>query len=182
MSTPPPNDTLARTKDPAEQQLRVQLEGSWEVLEQAQARQAELLERLNSRRWQHQLHERLESLRQVSEQETPLGKALERAERRIRQESWPESHPPRLLTGQLRTQRLEIETLVRNRLAELGGDEDATFAEALERLEAKLRELPPGPPSEDEQVLLSGHAENERERPPWQLTSAPRRAPARKPR
>lgn len=159
MSTRSPHDTSSRPRDPAEQQLRVQLEGAWELLEQARDHQTELLERLDSRRWQHQLHKRLESLRQVREQEAPLGKALERAERRIQRESWPESHPLRLLTGQLRAQRLEVETLVRNRLAELGGDEDATFAEALERLEAKVRELPPGPPGGDELVLLSGHAE-----------------------
>ena len=159
MSTLSPNGTPPRTRDPAEQHLRVQLEGAWEVLEQARDQQAELLKRLDSRRWQHQLHKRLESLRQAGEQEAPLGKALERAERRIRQESWPESHPLRLLAGQLRAQRLEVETLVRNRLAELGGDEDATFAEALDRLEAKLRELPPEPPGEDELVLHSGHAE-----------------------
>jgi hypothetical protein len=138
-----------------EHELRIQLEGAWEVLEQVRARQSALLEPLSSRRWQRHLRKQPELVRQVRELESSFGAALARAEHRLEQGAWPERHPLALLTRQLHTQRARLETLVRDRLARLGAQEDTSFVEGLERLETKLREPLAPLLFEGEHVLLS---------------------------
>lgn len=162
MSMRPPHDTLS-----PEQELRIQLEGAWEVLEQARDRQAVLLRRLASRHWLPRLQQRPELLRQVREHRVPLGEALERAEHRLQQQSGSEHHPLRLLIHQLRDQQGRLEAEVRRRLASLGAHEALSFVEGLEHLEEALFKPRPEPLDDNETILLSGGLE-------WALV--PRRA------
>nr|AYM52387.1 hypothetical protein [Cystobacter sp.] len=155
MSTHSAHSLPPRPTDSLEHELRVQLEGAWEVLERARARQRALLEPLASRRWRRHLRKQPELLRQVRELEAPLGEALARAERRLEQGFRSEHHPLALLTHELRTQRTRLETLVRDRLAQLGGQGCLSLVEGLERLETTLLEPPAPPLFEGEQVLLS---------------------------
>ncbi|MFY0571839.1 hypothetical protein ACN28E_49530 [Archangium lansingense] len=155
MSTRSTHPLPQRPSDPLEHELRVQLEGAWEVLEQARVRQNALLKPLASRRWRRHLRNQPELLRQVRELEAPLGEALARAQHRLEQGSRSEHQPLALLTRQLRTQRDRLETLVRERLARLGEQGGASFVEGLERLETKLREPPAEALFEGEHVLFS---------------------------
>ncbi len=138
-----------------EHDLRVQLEGAWEVLEQTRARQTALLEPLASRRWQRRLQKQPELLRQLRELEAPFSEALARAEHRLQQGTGSEPPPLTLLIRQLRTQRDRVETLVRDRLTRLGEQGGASFVEGLERLETKLREPAPGALFEGEHVVFA---------------------------
>ncbi|MFL5358242.1 hypothetical protein [Archangium sp.] len=156
MPTRSPTDTPPRPQDASEHDLRVQLEGTWEVLEQARDQQAALLERLTARDWLRRLREQPELLRRFREQEGPLGEALERAERRLQKESSPEHHPLRVLIGQLRVQRASVESRVRMRLTHLGEHRATSFLDGLARLEAEIFEPPPRVPGKDETVLVSG--------------------------
>lgn len=149
MSTRSPTDTT-------EHDLRVQLEGTWEMLELARNRQAALLERLTTRDWLRRLREHSELMRQVREQEGPLREALERAERRLQKESPPEHHPLRVLIGQLRIQRATLESQMRLRLQQLGEHRATSFLDGLVRLELEIFEAPPRVPGKDETVLVSG--------------------------
>ncbi|WP_375768366.1 hypothetical protein NR798_42925 [Archangium gephyra] len=155
MSTHSTQPLPPRPSDSLEHELRVQLEGAWEVLEQARARQSALLEPLASRRWRHHLRKQPGLLRAVRELETSFLEALARAEHRLEQGSGSEPHPLALLTRQLRTQRDRMETLVRDRLTRLGEQGGASFVEGLERLEMKLREPAATVRFEGEHVLLS---------------------------
>ncbi|QRK12137.1 hypothetical protein JQX13_20110 [Archangium violaceum] len=155
MSTHSAHPLSQRSPDSLEHELRVQLEGAWEVLEEARVRQSALLEPLASRRWMRHLRRQPALLRQVRELEAPLGEALARAERRLEQGSRSEQQPLALLAHELRTQRTRLETLVRDRLARLGEQGSLSFVEGLERLETKLREPPAPPLFEGELVLLS---------------------------
>ena len=146
MSTRSSTDTPPRTHDAPEHELRVQLEGTWEVLELARDRQAALLERLTPRDWLRRLRERPELLRRFRELEGPLGEALERAERRLQKDSASEHHPLRVLIGQLRVQRATVESWVRLRLTGLGEHRAMSFVDGLSRLEVEIFEPPPRVP------------------------------------
>lgn len=156
MSTRSPTDTPPRTHDTPEHELRVQLEGTWEVLELARDRQAALLEGLTPRDWLRRLRERPDLLRRFRELEGPLGEALERAERRLQKDSAPEHHPLRVLIGQLRVQRATVESWVRLRLTGLGEHRVISFVDGLARLEVEIFEPPPRLPGKADTVLLSG--------------------------
>lgn len=142
--------------DTTEHDLRVQLEGTWEVLERARNRQAALLERLTARDWLRRLRDHSELMRVVREQEGPLREALERAERRLQKESPPERHPLRVLIGQLRVQRAALERQVHLRLKHLGEHRATPFLDGLARLETEIFAPPPQVPGKDELVLVSG--------------------------
>ncbi|MFY0527652.1 hypothetical protein ACN28I_32400 [Archangium gephyra] len=144
---------------PSPEDLRVQLEGSWEVLEQAHAHKAALLKGLDSVRWRHHLQRDPELPRRVRELETPLARALERVEHRLRQESWPESHPLHRLTRQLRALDTRLEKRVRQRLAFWEPAGEWSFAEGLTRMEARARDSHLQVPGEAEPVLMTGGAD-----------------------
>ncbi|MFY0570824.1 hypothetical protein ACN28E_44300 [Archangium lansingense] len=138
------------------EELRVQLEGSWEVLERAQAHKAALLKGLDSFRWRHHLQRDPELPRRVRELDAPLAQALERVEHRLRQESWPEHHPLHRLTRQLHALDARLRKRVRQRLAFWEPEGEWSFTEGLVRLEAWARAPLLQVPGEAEPVLMTG--------------------------
>lgn len=159
MSSPASPRPAPPSSRPSPDDLRVQLEGSWEVLEQAHAHKAALLKGLDSIRWRHHLQRDPELPRRVRELEAPLARALERVEHRLRLESWPESHPLHHLTRQLRALDARLEKRVRQRLAFWEPDGEWTFAEGLTRMEARARDSHLQVPGEAEPVLMTGGAD-----------------------
>ncbi|WNG37756.1 hypothetical protein F0U61_31770 [Archangium violaceum] len=151
---PAPEASSASPED-----LRVRLEGAWEVLEQARDHKSALLKRLDSFRWKHHLQRDPVLPRRVRELEAPLAQALERVEHRLHQESWPESHPLHRLVRQLHALKTRLDKRVRQRLSlwEPGGE--WTFEEGLVRLEARVREPRHQLPGEAEPVLMTGGAD-----------------------
>lgn len=150
-SGPTPASALSSPTD-----VRVQLEGAWEVLEQAHAHKAALLKALDSFRWRKHLQRDPELPRRVRELEAPLARALERVENRLRQESWLDTHPLHRLTRQLRDLEAPLEQRVRQRLAFWEPEGAWSFAEGLARLEAGARDSDLQVPGEPEPVLLTG--------------------------
>ncbi|HEX5750544.1 MAG TPA: hypothetical protein VFZ09_30225 [Archangium sp.] len=153
-STSPRPALAASVASPGD--VRVQLEGAWEVLEQAHAQETALLKALASFRWRKHLQRDPELPRRVRELEAPLAQALERVEHRLSQESWPGSHPLHRLTRQLRGLRASLERRVRQRLAFWEPEGEWSFAEGLARLEVRARDSHLQVPGEPEPVLLTG--------------------------
>ncbi len=75
--------------------FRIQLEGSLEVIEAAEARFEELLRLLGPFGWKRRLLARFAFLEEVCAREPEVAEALARVERRAQQERWPEDHPVR---------------------------------------------------------------------------------------
>lgn len=158
MSSRPSLGPAAASSLASPEDLRVQLEGSWEVLERAHAHKTALLKRLDSFLWRHHLQRDPELPRRVRELEAPLAQALERVEHRLRQESWPEDHPLHRLIRQLHAMEAPLERRVRQRLAFWEPDGAGSFAEGLARLEARARDSHLQVPGEAEPVLMTGGA------------------------
>jgi len=141
---------------PPESALRVQLEGRWERIEQAQARYAALTRQLGSRHWRHLLRSEQGLLTAVREQEPGLDEVLEYVERRAQLERWPKDHPGPATLRALRTQRARLESLGRKRLTQWGLQGGESFAGVLSGLEAQALVPMPQPPGEAEPVLAQG--------------------------
>jgi hypothetical protein len=132
--------------------LRIQLEGALEVLEEGERRYASLVRQLSGSRWRGQRSQQPGLLAQVRAHESALAEAVARVERRARQEQWPEAHPVLGLLRALRERRARVESLARERLANLSAWKDGSLGEVLAELEARIVE--PGAPPPTEGVLL----------------------------
>lgn len=136
--------------------FRIQLEGRLEVIERAQVLQATLMRTLRGVGWRLRLRRRPGSLVALRGLEPGLAEALERVERRARQELWPEAHPARELVRAFHAERARLEALLRARLERLTLRTGTTFPELLGRLE-ELVLAPAAPlPGASEDVLLHG--------------------------
>jgi hypothetical protein len=136
--------------------FRIQLEGRLEVIERAQTLQATLLRRLTGPGWQRRLRGQPGVVAALREQEPALAEALERVERRARQELWPEAHPVRGVVRAFHARRARLAALLRARLERLTLRPGDSLPELLGRLEELL--LAPAAPLPDrsEEVLLQG--------------------------
>jgi hypothetical protein len=136
--------------------FRIQLEGRLERLEQAQGLYASLTRLLSGPGWQCRLRKNPGVLEAVRAQEASIVEALERVERRARQEQWPEQHPVRGILRTFQARRGALEALMRGRLEKLTLRTGEGLPERLDR----LKELVLGPaaplPLESEEVLLHG--------------------------
>lgn len=142
--------------------FRIQLEGRLEVIERAQALQATLLRRLTGPGWRFWLRRRPDVLAALWAQEAALTEALERVERRARQEQWPEDHPARWRVRGFLAQRARLEARLRGRLQRLTLRMGASVPELLGRLEALVLAPAAQVPGEGELLLLHGLQDSDR--------------------
>ena len=139
---------------PLLESLRRQLEGRWERIEQARERYTRLTRQLSSFQWQSALRGQPELLKETREQEAELTEVLAYVEHRASRERWPREHPGLRVLQELRTQRVKLEALAHQRLAQATLQNGDSFTEALSGLEALTLSLPPRPPGADDPVLF----------------------------
>ncbi|MFE8595322.1 coiled-coil domain-containing protein [Archangium violaceum] len=139
---------------PALESLRRQLEGRWERIERARERYTRLIQQLSSFRWQSALRGQPELLKETREHEAELTEVLAYVEHRARREQWPREHAGLRVLQELRTQRVKLEALAHQRLAQATLRNGASFTEALSGLESLTLALPPPPPGADDPVLF----------------------------
>jgi hypothetical protein len=137
--------------------VRLQLEGGLEVIEQALRLRGKLALQLSLPGWRRRLRKRLKLLQEVRAREGALADALERVERRARQEAWLEDHPVRGLIQTLERQENRLEALARRRLDALSiFSVGPGLGEALKALEFRALTVVAAPPVAGEAVLLAG--------------------------
>ncbi len=132
--------------------LRRQLEGRLELIEEALERYGWLEDALKDRDWQRLLRSQLALVARAVEGEAACAEALERATRRAEVEGWPKDSPVLALVREARALRTRLEARVRERLASVASVSGAPALEAdLRRLAALVKdpvslELAPGEP------------------------------------
>jgi hypothetical protein len=140
---------------PVSADIRRQLEGGIEVLEEARTRYARLARMLKKRRWQSRVQARLEVLREGIRQEPVVLETLTRLDHRARAEAWPDTEPALVLAGEVRRLRTRLEALTRERLGAPTTPE-ANLMEKLAGLEQLLSKTLASPLTAEETVLHQG--------------------------
>lgn len=126
----------SNTGDPSTEDVRRQLEGGLETVEDSRERYAALESLLSGRKWKRHVREQPEVLRAVLNHEPELEEALARVLRRAETERWPAELPVLATVRRVRALRERVEWLVQKRLGELAPGSSAwSLTEALTRLE-----------------------------------------------
>jgi hypothetical protein len=134
--------------------IRRQLEGGIETLEAALARYSLVEKALRQKRWQEEILARLETLRELIDQEPGLLESLTRLRQRARVEGWPDTEPALVLSRKVEKLRTRLYALTHERLG--SPEERESLTEKLARLHQVLARTIAPPVSSEERVLHQG--------------------------